>query len=79
MTISLYLGVTYLLRDLKTLQTIFDAGKPELVEPLSGFLQPLDIYTTQYHSPTGITTRIQIQVSPEEFALIGIFNRVIPN
>lgn len=68
MTITLYLQKETLLRDLQTIRTIFDAGYPEMVEPLSGFLQPLDILTFKRGAS------VAIQVTPEEFALIGVFN-----
>lgn len=69
MTITLYLQKETLLRDLQTIRTIFDAGYPEMVEPLSGFLQPLDILTWERKG-----NPVAIQVTPEEFALIGVFN-----
>ena len=68
MTITLHLQKETLLRDLQTLQQIFNAGSPELVEPLSKFIQPLNISTFKQHS------EVAIQVTPEEFALIGVFN-----
>jgi len=69
MTITLYLQQKTFLRDLATLQQIFNAGSPELVEPLSKFIQPLNISSTEFS-----INCITIQVTPEEFALIGIFN-----
>lgn len=72
MTITLYLNKLTLLRDLQTLHQIFDAEYPELVEPLSNFLQPLDIATVQHN-----VNYVAIQVTVEEFTLIGIFNKGI--
>lgn len=69
MTITLYLNKSTLLRDIQTLQTIFDAGMPQLVEPLSKMLQPLDISSEPFSQ-----NNVQIQVTPIEFALIGVFN-----
>jgi hypothetical protein len=69
MTITLYLQKETLLRDLQTLQQIFNAGSPELVEPLSKFIQPLNISSNEFTRDNVI-----IQVTPEEFALIGVFN-----
>jgi hypothetical protein len=70
MTITLYLQKETLLRDLQTLQVIFQAGSPEFVEPLSKFFQPLAISTVKQYSQYDVA----IQVIPEEFALIGVFN-----
>jgi hypothetical protein len=69
MTITLYLQKETLLRDLQTLQQIFNAGSPKLVEPLSKFIQPLNISSNEFTRDNVI-----IQVTPEEFALIGVFN-----
>ena len=69
MTITLYLNKITLLRDLQTLQTIFNAGTPELVEPMSKFLHPLNISSEPFTRNNAI-----IQVTLEEFALIGVFN-----
>ncbi len=69
MTITLYLRKATLLRDIQTLQTIFNAEKPELVQPLRAYLQSLNIDTEQTTN-----SDVAIQVTPEEFALIGIFN-----
>ena len=70
MTITLYLYKETILKDLVTLKTIFDAGIPELANPLSGFLQNINIST----DPKPGFNAIAIQVTPEEFALIGVFN-----
>lgn len=70
MTITLYLQKETLLRDLATLQQIFNAGIPELVEPLSKFFQALDVSTVKRYSQYDVA----INVTPEEFALIGVFN-----
>jgi hypothetical protein len=69
MTITLYLNKINLLRDLQTLQAIFDAGTPKLVEPLRGFLHSLDISLEPFTRNNTI-----IQVTPEEFTLIRVFN-----
>lgn len=69
MTITLYLNKITLLRDIQTLKTIFDADHPNLVEPLKYFLQPLDISSEPFSR-----NNVQIQVTPLEFALIGVFN-----
>lgn len=73
MTITLYLHKETLLRDLKTIKVIFDAVNPEFIEPLRAFLQPLDISTVKRYSQFDVA----IQVTPEEFAMIGIFNKGI--
>jgi hypothetical protein len=70
MTITLYLQKETFLRDLTTLQQIFNAGIPELVEPLGKFMQPLNISISEWNPKHNIV----INVTPEEFALIGIFN-----
>jgi len=70
MTITLYLSQHTLLRDLQTIQTILDAGTPELVIPLNGFLQPLEIVLIK---PQNGFNNIPIQVTTAEFALIGCF------
>lgn len=69
MTVTLNLNKITLPRDLKTLKTIFDAGRLELVEPLKNFLHKLDI-SLEPHPRNNVC----IQVSLEEFALIGVFN-----
>ena len=71
MTISMYLAAKDIMRDIQTLKTVFDAGSPKLVEPLAGFLQPLNISFSERAGD------IQIQVTPTEFALIGIFINAI--
>lgn len=70
MTITLYLQKENLLRDLQTLQQIFKAGNPDFVEPLSKFLQPLEISSIKIDSKCDVA----IQVAPEELALIVVFN-----
>ena len=70
MTITLYLNKLDLIRDLQTLQTIFQANSPEIVIPLKSFLNPLNISSVPFIDKNNI----QIQVTPEEFSLIGIFN-----
>jgi len=70
MTITLYLQKETLLRDLQTLHAIFQAGNPELVETLNKFFQRLDISTVETYKHHDVA----INVTPEEFALIGIFN-----
>jgi len=69
MTITLHLKQENILTDLKTLQAIFQAGSPELVQGLRSFLQPLTISSGEF-----TRGNISIQVTPEEFALIGVFN-----
>jgi len=70
MTITLYLQKETLLRDIQTLHAIFKAGNPDFVEPLNKFFQPLNISTVKKYSQFDVA----IQVTPEEFALIGVFN-----
>lgn len=69
MTITLNLQKETLLKDLQTLQTIFNAGLPELVKPLSKFMKPLNISSSEF-----TRDNIQIQVTLDEFALIGTYN-----
>lgn len=68
MTITLYLQKETLLRDIQTLQAIF-SFTIELVEKLKTHYEPLNISTRKYSE-----TNVAIQVTPEEFALIGVFN-----
>lgn len=69
MTITLYLQKETLLRDLQTLQHIFQYNNIEVVEKLKAHYRTLDISTEKT-----FTSQIAIQVTPEEFALIGVFN-----
>lgn len=69
MTITLNLHQDTIIRDLQTLHTIFEAEHIELVEPLRTFLQPLNISSREFS-----VGNIAIQVTPKEFALIGVFN-----
>ena len=71
MTITLYLRKQNLLSDLQVLRAIFDAGKPEFVEPLIGFLNPLKILTDYVDNRAWV----EIQVTPEEFALIVFYTK----
>jgi len=68
MTITLYLQKETLLRDLATLQHIFQMNI-ESVEVLKKHYQPLGISSTEFSRNC-----ITIQVTPEEFALIGAFS-----
>lgn len=69
MTITLYLQKETLLRDLQTLHHIFQYNI-EMVEGLRKYYTQLDISTTKRYSQFDVA----IQVTPEEFALIGVFN-----
>jgi hypothetical protein len=68
MTITLYLQKETLLRDLQTLQVIFQYTV-EVVEKLRTHYEPLNISSTEF-----TVGNVTIQVTPEEFALIGVFN-----
>lgn len=68
MTITLYLESSTSLRDLKTLQQIFNASEPKLVEPLKEIFTPLAISSKPF------ANSLQISVTMDEFCLIGIFN-----
>ena len=68
MTITLYLHKETLLRDVTTLQSIFQTSIG-YVEKLRNYHEPLNILTEQIR-----TTDIAIQVTAEELALIGVFN-----
>lgn len=72
MTITLYLQKETLLRDLQTLRIIFQYNI-EMVERLRKYYTQLDVSTTKRYSEFDVA----IQVTPEEFALIGIFNEGI--
>lgn len=69
MTITLNLQADTVLKDLQTLQHIFEANSPDIVASLKTSLDPLTISSTP-HS----VGNIEIQVTPVEFSLIGIFN-----
>jgi hypothetical protein len=69
MTITLYLQKETLLRDLETLKGVFNAKQPEVVQSIRNYLPSLNISSSEFTRDNVI-----IQVSPEEFALIGIFN-----
>lgn len=71
MTITLYLQNKTLLRDLETLRIIFQY-KPEAFNELREYYKPLNISSSEF-----TIGNICIQVTPEEFALIGIFNQGI--
>lgn len=68
MTITLYLQKETLLRDLATLLIIFQV-KLNSVEELRKYYEPLNISLSEFTKDNVI-----IQVTPEEFALIGVFN-----
>lgn len=70
MTITLYLYSKTLLRDLQTLLVIFKMETSKEVEDLKSFYKPLNI-STQKSTKEEI---VAIQVTPTEFALIGVFN-----
>ena len=72
MTITLFIKKENLFKDLSTIKHIMDAGKPEFVEPLSKFLQPIEILQYQTRE-----FQVAINLSPEEFALIMMFNKGI--
>lgn len=67
MTITVYSKEEKYLSDLQILKTIFDAGSPELVEPLSKFMRPLDICLTDS------LNRVAFNLTVEEFALLGVY------
>jgi len=69
MTITLYLQKETLLRDLATLSIIFQV-KINSVEEIRKYYEPLKITT----EPKDGFKSVAIQVTPEEFALIGVFN-----
>lgn len=68
MTITLYLQKETLLRDLQTLQHIFQKNI-ESLEVLRKHYEPINVSSVPF-----INKNVTIQVSPEEFALIGVFN-----
>lgn len=68
MTITLYLQKETLLRDLATLQTLFGYSI-EMADKLRGHYEPINISSVPF-----INKNITIQVTPTEFALIGVFN-----
>lgn len=68
MTITLYLQKETLLRDLATLQALFNFSV-EMVDKLRGNYTPLNISSNEFTRDNVI-----IQVTPTEFALIGVFN-----
>lgn len=68
MTITLYLQKETLLRDLQTLQTLFTYSI-EIVDKLRGHYEPINISSSEF-----TVGNVSIQVTPEEFALIGVFN-----
>ena len=72
MTITLYLEESRLIEDTKTLHQIFQAESPEFVKPLSKFLKPIKVFTSS--KDLNVSYPVAIQVTLEEFALIGIFN-----
>ena len=73
MTITLYLQKETLLRDLQTLQRIFQYNNVEgLIEKLRKYYEPLNISISK--EDLILSGQVAIQVTPEEFALIGIFN-----
>lgn len=69
MTITLYLQKETLLRDLQTLQYIFQHNNIEVVERVRKHYEPLNISSNEFTRDC-----MTIQVTPEEFALIGVFN-----
>lgn len=69
MTVTLYLNKITLLRDLQTLKTIFEDDEPEMIEEMRGHLHPLNISSEPF-----TRNNVVINVTMEEFALIGIFN-----
>jgi len=72
MTITLYLEERNLLEDTKTLHTIFQAGSANIVQGLSKLLKPIKIFTNS--KDINCSFPVAIQVTLEEFALIGVFN-----
>jgi hypothetical protein len=72
MTITLYLEKSRLLEDTKLLYLIFQAGNPKFAEPLSKVLKPIKVFTSK--NDLNVCSPVAIQVTLEEFALIGIFN-----
>jgi len=67
MTITVYSKVEKYLSDLTLLKTIFDAGYPEMVEPLKSYMRPLDISLTQD------VDRVAFNLTVEEFTLLGVY------
>ena len=67
MTITLFLNKSSLIQDLSTLHHIFDAGIPELIVPMSKYMNPITI------SLENKQDMVAVNVTPQEFALIGIF------
>jgi hypothetical protein len=70
MTITLNLQKDTFLRDLETLKAIF-SYTIEVVDKLRSHYEPLNISSTAWNPQQNI----EIQVTPEEFALIGVFNK----
>lgn len=68
MTITLYLQKETLLRDLQTLVHILQKNIENL-EALRKYYEPLNISSSEF-----TVGNVSIQVTPEEFALIGVFN-----
>ena len=68
MTITLYLQKETLLRDLQTLLVLF-GYTVEVADKLRGHYEPLNISLTEFTRDS-----VTIQVTPTEFALIGVFN-----
>lgn len=71
MTITLNLNTDSIAEDLKTLRHLFKCESESGVDTLSNFLKPLSVSFKPFQNNT------TIQVSLEEFALIGIFNKGI--
>lgn len=69
MTITLYLYHKTLIRDLQTLTHIFQYNI-EMVDKLRKHYEPLNIFALKSTKEDTVA----IQVTPEEFALIGVFN-----
>jgi hypothetical protein len=71
MTITLLLQKETFLRDLQTLLTIFKyKDNIEAIEKIKAYYEPLNISSSEWNPQNNIS----IQVTPEEFLLIGIFN-----
>ena len=68
MTITSHLQKGTLLRDLQTLQHIFQLDI-ETIDKLRKHYEPLNISSTEF-----TRDNVTIQVTPEEFAKIGVFN-----
>lgn len=68
MTITLYLQKETLLRDVTTLQSIFKTPV-DYIEKLRRYREPLNISSHKRDNQS-----VAIQVTAEEFALIGVFN-----